>query len=66
MAAIKMLPSQHFYLHPLHKLTALKKLFPLSSSSATHSLKTFDSFLIEQKLNAIATRAIAETTLELN
>ncbi|WP_320668131.1 hypothetical protein [Prochlorococcus sp. MIT 1307] len=48
---------------PLQKLTALETLVPLSLTSATHSVKTFDSFLIEQSIVAIATSAIADRPL---
>ncbi len=48
---------------PLQKRTAPEASVPLSLTSSTHSVKTFASFLREQKLKAITARDNAETTL---
>ena len=48
----------------MQKRTASEKLLSDAWISSTQSLKAFYSCLIEQKLSAIAARAIAETKLE--
>ena len=52
------------YLPPLQKRTAFEELWPDAFTSSTHSLNIFDSCFKEQKLKAIAARAIAEMRLE--
>jgi len=48
----------------LQYLTASELVPPSSIISATHLLKSLDSFFTEQNPKAIAAKAIAETKLE--
>jgi len=51
-------------LPPLQYLTASELVPPSSIISATHLLKSLDSFFTEQNPKAIAAKAIADTKLE--